>query len=463
MANFLFYLLSFAVVLGTLIIVHEMGHYAVARWCGVKVLRFAFGFGRIIYSRRVGRDGTEWALAAFPLGGYVKMLDSRVVDGEPGCSAAEAPRAFDRQPVGKRMAIVAAGPGANFVLAIVLYWALFWHGVEEPRALLGAAAPASIAARAGIENGERVTRVGPNQVATWADFRWAIVSSAGNTADGTGLIEVETINARQEINVRRLDLTPIVDGKFEGDPLEALGISFFRPPMPPVLGKVVAGGVAAAAGLQVGDVIVAIAGEPVADWSEVVHHIRLAAGKPLDLSFRRAGEVHQVNLVPQVENGVGRIGVAVQDSLDPEQRRRQIMMTVEYSPLVALGKAVNETWEKSAFSLKMIGRMLIGEVSWRNLSGPVTIADYAGQSARLGADYFIRFLAMVSISLGVLNLLPVPVLDGGHLMYHIVELIKRSPVSPRSMEIGQQIGMALLFSLITFAFYNDINRLLVGS
>lgn len=463
MANFLFYLLSFAVVLGTLIIVHELGHYSVARLCGVKVLRFAFGFGRVIYSRRFGRDGTEWAIAAFPLGGYVKMLDGRELDGEVACPPAELARAFDRQPVGKRMAIVAAGPGANFLLAIVLYWGLFWHGVEEPKALLGPSAPASIAAKAGIENGERVSRVGRDQVATWADFRWAIVSQAGNSAETGGLVEVETINERNEINIRRLDLTPVVADKFEGDPLTALGISFYRPRIAPILGKVMHGGVAEGAGLQAGDQIVAIGSVPIADWSEIVQHIRGAAGKQLELTFQRAGEMHAVTLVPQGEDGIGKIGVGVRDSVDPAQRRQQIMMTVEYSPLVALGKAVSETWEKSVFSLKMIGRMLIGEVSWKNLSGPVTIADYAGQSARLGADYFIRFLAMVSISLGVLNLLPVPVLDGGHLMYHIAELIKRSPVSQRSMEIGQQIGMALLFSLITFAFYNDINRLIAGS
>lgn len=455
MNNFLFYLLSFIAVLGTLILVHEFGHYAVARLCGVKVLRFAFGFGRVLYARRLGKDGTEWALAAFPLGGYVKMLDSREAEGQE----IDTRRAFDHQPVGKRMAIVAAGPGANFLLAIVLYWFLFWHGVEEPRALLGTPAPASIAAHAGIQNGEQVTRVGAESIATWADFRWAVVSQAGVN----GTIEVETINPRREINIRRLDLTPVVDSKFEGDPFEALGISFYRPHIPPVLGKIMPDGIAQQAGMQAGDLIVSIDGQSVSDWSDVVHQIRGAAGKRLIVDFQRGQQMLQVSLTPRGEDGVGRIGVGVQDTVDAATRRQQIMMTVAYSPATALGKAMGETWEKSLFSLKMIGRMLIGEVSWKNLSGPVTIADYAGQSARLGADYFIRFLAMVSISLGVLNLLPVPVLDGGHLMYHIIELIKRSPVSQRTMEIGQQIGMALLFSLITFAFYNDINRLLIGS
>lgn len=455
MSNFLFYLASFAVVLGTLILVHEFGHYAVARLCGVKVLRFALGFGRTVYSRRLGKDGTEWAIAAFPLGGYVKMLDGR--EGE--VAPAEAHRAFDRQPVGKRMAIVAAGPGANFLLAILLYWGLFWHGVEEPRALLGAPAVASVAAQAGIENGDRVTRVGKVEVAAWSEFRWEIVQQAASKAP----VELETINMRREINIRRLDLSPIVDGKYEGDPLERLGITYYRPQIAPVLGLVAAGGVAEQAGLRSGDEIVAIDDVAIDTWSAVVQKIRAAAGKSLRLSFKRGDEVHTVALVPVLEQGVGRIGVGVRDPLDPGQLRQLMMTTVSYGPLTSLSKAVAETWDKSVFSLQMLGRMLIGEVSWKNLSGPVTIADYAGQSARMGADYFIRFLALVSISLGVLNLLPVPVLDGGHLMYHIIELIKRSPVSERAMEIGQQIGMALLFSLITFAFYNDINRLLFGS
>ena len=455
MSNFFFYPAAFAVLLATLIVVHEFGHYAMARLCGVKVLRFALGFGRIVFSRQIGRDKTEWAIALFPLGGYVKMLDGREGDLAPE----EAHRAFDRQTVGKRMAIVAAGPGANFLLAIILYWALFWQGVEEPRPLLGAPVPASVAAVAGVANGERVLKVGNNAVATWPEFHWEVVQQA----TAAKVLTLETINLRHEINVRHLDVSPIIEGKYEGDPLDKLGITFYRPKLAAVLGKVLPGGVADRAGLASKDEVLMVDDQHIDDWSALVQRIRAATGKPLLLTVRRGLQQLEFSVTPQLEQGVGRIGVGVSDPLTPEQRRQFMLTTIRYEPLAALSKAVTETWDKSVFTLQMMGKMLIGEVSWKNLSGPVTLADYAGQSARLGADYFIRFMALVSISLGVLNLLPVPVLDGGHLMYHIIELIKRSPVSERAMEIGQQIGMALLFSLITFAFYNDINRLLFGS
>ncbi len=455
MSGFLHYLLAFAVVLGVLIIVHEFGHYLAARWAGVRVLRFSVGFGRPLLSRRFGRDGTEWTVAAFPLGGYVKMLDER--EGE--VSPDELPRSFNRQPVGHRMLIVAAGPAANFVLAILLYWALFWYGSEEFRPILGAPAISSPAAAAGIENGEMVLRVAGEGVQTWQEMRWLLLQRAADHDQ----IELELLNLRQEIVVRRLDLTVVRQSGWEGDALDKLGLSLYRPRLPPIVGSVSAGGAAQAAGLQSGDEIVAIDGEAIDAWADLVAVVRRSPGQALQMEVLRQGLRQELTVRPSAvdEQGreIGRIGAAVRDG---GQTREQMMITVRYGPVSAFAKALAETWDKSTFTLVMIGRMITGEVSWRNISGPVTIADYAGQSARLGLDYYLKFLALVSISLGVLNLLPIPILDGGHLLYYLVEIVKRGPVSERAMEIGQQIGLTLLIMLMAFAFYNDINRLFSG-
>ena len=466
MSNFLFYLAAFAVVLGVLIVVHELGHYWVARLCGVKVLRFSIGFGRPVFSLFSGVDRTEWAVGAFPLGGYVKMLDER----EAPVAAQELHRAFNVQPVGKRMAIVAAGPLANLLLAVLVYWGLFYSGTEELRPILGAPPAASAAAEAGIQNGEVVVRVDGRPVQTWQDFRWELLQSSVNKSAGAeggepdpGYVSIEVQDARQQIVFRRLNLAPLREQGYEGDPLGLLGVNFFRPQLAPVFGKVTPGSPAEAAGLLSGDRVLAVDGVAIEFWSDVVQKIRNAPDQPLRLSILRDDARLEISVVPEGygDRGarIGRIGVGVRDA---GPSRDELTVTVRYDVLTALSKAVEETWEKSSFSLVMMGKMLTGEVSWRNLSGPVTIADYAGQSARMGIDYYLKFLALVSISLGILNLLPVPVLDGGHLMYHMIEIIKRGPVSERFMEIGQQIGLALLLLLMAFAFYNDINRLISG-
>jgi len=453
--NFLSYLVPFAVALGLLIIVHEAGHFFIARWCGVKVLRFSVGFGRPLLMRRFGRDATELAIGAFPLGGYVKMLDER--EGE--VSPAELPRAFNRQNVAKRFAIVLAGPTANFLLAIVLYWALFIHGVEELRPVLGAPVAQSTAERAGVEEGEVVRRVGEREIATWQELRWEILQRALEK----GVVVVETINPRQEINVRHMDLSQLETADLEGDVLETIGLRFYRPVVAPIVAKVTTGSVAEAAGLQPNDRIASVNGEETPDWAKVVGLISRSPGREIALEFVRDGVSKTVRLTPaEVEDHgrrIGRIGMAVQDS---GVARPELLTEVRYGVVEALGKAARQTWETSVFSLKMMGRMVVGELSWKNLSGPVTIADYAGQSARMGWSHYLRFLALISISLGVLNLLPIPLLDGGHLMYYIVEIIRGGPVSERVMEIGQQIGLALLVMLMAFAFYNDINRLISG-
>jgi len=449
-----FYLLAFVVVLGVLIVVHEFGHYVAARWCGVRVLRFSVGFGHALWQRRLGKDGTEWAIGIFPLGGYVKMLDER--EGE--VAPEERVRAFNRQSVGKRSLIVAAGPAANFVLAILVYWAVFMHGSDELLPILGTPPVASPAAIAGVVNGEQVRTIDGQAVATWNDLRWTLLRKAASQESA----DLEVINEQREIAVRRLPLQAAGDEGWEGDALDRLGIRFFRPDLPPVIGKVMPGSPGEVAGIRSGDMILAVDGVEVRNWHDFVLQVRGAGDRQVRIDLSRNGAAVAVDVVPEAisERGkrIGRIGVAVADNRDG----REVRVFVRYGFLAAGGKALAETWDKSVFSLVMLGKMVTGEVSWRNLAGPVTIADYAGQSARLGVDYYLKFMALISISLGVLNLLPIPVLDGGHLLYHIIEVVRRRPLTERAMEIAQQIGLSILFVLMAFAFFNDMNRLLSG-
>lgn len=455
MSDLPFYLAAFAVVLGVLIVVHELGHFLVARWCGVKVLRFSVGFGRVLWQRRLGRDGTEWAVSAFPLGGYVKMLDER--EGE--VAKTELHRAFNRQSVGKRSLIVAAGPLANFALAILLYWVVFMYGSNELLPVLGTPPAGSPAAIAAITNGEQVRSVDGQPVATWNDLRWLLLEKAVDYET----VEMELVNERGEIAFRRLALNSVAEQGWEGDALDHLGIRFFRPNVPPVIGDVVKGGPSATAGLLTGDRVVAVDGQPVDLWLDFVSIVRESGGRSLHLEIRRGDETLGFDIVPESvsERGraVGKIGVAVKEVPGSP---REIRTFIRHGFVESGRLAVAETWNKAVFSLVMMGKMLVGEVSWKNLSGPVTIADYAGQSARLGLDYYLKFMALVSISLGVLNLLPIPVLDGGHLLYHMIEVVRRRPLSERSMEVAQQVGMSLLFALMAFAFFNDIARLFNG-
>jgi len=449
-----FYLAAFVVVLAVLIVVHEFGHYLAARLCGVKVLRFSVGFGRVLWQRRLGLDQTEWAVSLFPLGGYVKMLDEREGDVAP----AEAHRAFNRQSVGRRSIIVAAGPFANFLLAMLLYWLVFMQGSLELLPVLGTPPQGTPAAMAAIANGEQVRTLDGQPVATWNDLRWMLLQKAVEQE----IVELEVINERDEIAVRRLYLGAAAEKGWEGDALEHLGINFYRPAFPPVIGRLVSGAPAERAGLLAGDRVLSLDGQVIATWHELVVFIRDAADRTVRVEFERGGQVDVIELQPEAiqERGrtVGKIGVAVADA----HAGRELRTFVSYGFFAAGAKAVAETWDKSVFTLVMMGKMLTGEVSWKNLSGPVTIADYAGQSARLGLDYYLKFMALVSISLGVLNLLPIPVLDGGHLMYHMIEVVRRRPLTERTMEIAQQIGISLLFVLMAFAFFNDLNRLFSG-
>jgi regulator of sigma E protease len=453
--NLLQTIAAFVIALGALVIVHEYGHYLVARLCGVKVLRFSIGFGLPLWKRRFGRDQTEWVVAAVPLGGYVKMLDER--EGE--VAPQELDRAFNRKNVWRRFAVVIAGPIANFLFAILLYWLLFMHGVQEARPVVAAPQPGTPAASAGFESGETIRAINGEPVASWQEVRWHMLQLALERQQ----VKVEVINRNNQLNWRTLDLSPLDAEQLEGDTLTLIGLKLYRPEISPVIGQIVSGSVAEQAGLQPGDRILSANGRSIASWDALVEMVRTHPGLELRLTYQRGGERGELALFPQTvqQNGstVGRIGAAAK--LD-QQAMEKLVTVVRYGAATALAKAVEKTWDTSVFSLRMLGRMLIGQVSWKNLSGPVTIADYAGQSAQLGLVSYLSFLALISISLGVLNLLPIPLLDGGHLMYYTVEIFKGSPVSDRMMEIGQKLGLTLLLVLMAFAFYNDINRLISG-
>jgi regulator of sigma E protease len=446
---------AFVFALGVLIVIHEYGHYLVARLCGIKVLRFSVGFGRPLWKVRRGRDQTEWVIAALPLGGYVKMLDEHEGPVAPG----ELHRAFNRQSVWRRIAVVVAGPAANLLLAIAFYWALFVGGVQEAKPVLAAPEPGTVAEASGIARGETILKINGEPVASWQQVRWQLLQLAVEKQPA----RLEVIDAKQRLTWRTLDLSRFDLEGFDSDPLARLGLRLNRPDVAPIIGTVVPGSVAEAGGLRAGDRVISIDGGAILVWEDVVKAVRAHPAETLQLQILREGNRIEIRLRPEVvqQNGerFGRIGAAPQVDAGA---MKDLVATVRYAPWPALVLAFERTWETSAFSLKMLGKMAIGEVSWKNLSGPVTIADYAGQSAQLGIGAYVAFLALISISLGVLNLLPIPLLDGGHLLYYLVEIFKGSPLSERAMELGQRLGLTLLLSLMAFAFYNDLNRLLAG-
>jgi regulator of sigma E protease len=444
----------FVVTVGLLVTFHEFGHYVAARLMGVRVLRFCVGFGKPLWTYRHGA-GTEWVLAAIPLGGYVRMLDGRTDD----VAAYERHLAFDQQRLWRRSFIVAAGPAANFLLAILFYWVLFVHGVQGLAPVLAAPPAGTIAAEAGFVAGERVVSIDGAPIVTFSDLRWQLVQSALRGVT----VSVTVRDDRQQMFVRKLDLGRVPAGDMESDYGARLGLTPFEPTYPAVLGEVVAGGPASMAGLRPGDRVVAVQGEPVDSWRQMVTRVAANPGVMLRMDIVRDG-VHALvlNVTPRADlvggKTVGRIGVELDRALQ-RQYSANLYTMVRLSVPSALPEAVAKTWDMAAFSVKMIGKMLVGQVSWKNLSGPVTIADYAGRSAAIGFNAFMEFLALISISLGVINLLPVPVLDGGHLMYHLIEAIKGRPLSDRALEIGQRVGLGVIVFLAFFAIYNDLGRL----
>ena len=438
---------AFALALGILIVVHEMGHYLLARACGVKVLRFSVGFGRVLV-KRVDRHGTEWALSLIPLGGYVKMLDEREGDVSP----AERHRAFNTQAVGNRIAIVAAGPIFNLVLAALLYASINLAGVDEPAPVVGAPVAESIAARGGLQAGDRITAVDGQSVTAWSEVRWLLLDQV--THQGTARLAVTT--AAGAPAERRLDFAGVSLDDMEGDVLARNGLKLVDPK--PVVRGLIEGGAAQAAGLKTGDRIVAAGDVAAPGATQFIDIVKAHADKPLPVQVVRDGATLTIPVQPQAVTdpatgqSAGRIGAQIGGDLE--------MVTLRYGPIDSLVKGVQRTGEVSWFSLRMLGKMLTGDVSWRNLSGPVTIADYAGQTARLGLSYYIAFMALVSVSLGVLNLLPIPVLDGGHLLYYFVEIVRGSPPPERWSDIGQRAGLGILVALMAVALFNDVARLL---
>lgn len=449
-------LAAFLVTLALLITVHEYGHYQVARWCGVKILCFSIGFGKPIFSKRMGSDQTEFVIAALPLGGYVKMLDEREA---PVNNPQDLPRAFNRQSVWKRIAIVVAGPLANLLLAIFLYWILLMSGMPGLRPILGEVPANTAAAYSGMQAEDTIVRVGNSEVKTWQDVRWALLRESLQSK----ILEIEVKSSRGEGRLYQLDVSGIKTDEAETDFLDKLGLTLYQPRLPARVGEIIAGSAAERSGLRMGDEIKSVNETVVTDWDAFAKLIQKNAGKNLSLKLQRNGVNVSLNIIPDTVNTgtetIGRIGAAYVMSKHETER---LMTEVKYPVFSALSHAGKQTWDTSVFSLKMLGGMLTGAVSWKSMGGPITIGSAAGKSAMAGWKVFFSFLALISISLGVLNLLPVPVLDGGHLMYYVIEIFKGSPVSEQAMEMGQRVGIALLVLLMASAFYNDINRLIQG-
>lgn len=441
--------LALVVTLGVLITVHEFGHFWVARRCGVRVLRFAIGFGRPLW-RRTARDGVEYVIGAVPLGGYVRMLDEREGEVPPE----QLDQAFNRQTVGRRAAIVAAGPAFNFAFAILAYLILYLSGVSQVRPVLAEAAAGTPAAIAGIRDGDEVLAVGDVTVQGLDEL---LMRVAEQMEPGEAL-KLRVRDADGRVLERRLPLPEDLDT--DGSLLARLGLQPWRPSLPAVIGSIKPDSPAAAAGLQDGDRIVSVDDQRVADWQDFATRVRAKPEADLRLQIERDGSPLSVRLRPvRIETAQGAVGQIGAFAAVPQSLADSLRVVVRYGPIDATVAAVERTWEMSAFTLRMLGRMLTGRASLDNLSGPLTIAQMAGQSASIGLSAFLSFLALVSISLGVLNLLPVPVLDGGHLAWYAIETIKGSPVSEAVQSAGQRVGLAVLLVMMGLAFYNDLARL----
>jgi len=443
----------FILTLGLLITFHEFGHYWVARKLGVKVLRFSVGFGKSLWVKRHGPDQTEYAVAALPLGGYVKMLDER----EGPVANHELHRAFNRQSVGRRAAIVVAGPLFNFVLAVVLLWLTYMLGVAGLRAVVGEVHPASPAAEAGFQPGDEIVAVGESEARTWN----AVILTLLDRGLAGGAVPVSVLDAAGNPAQRHIDLGGLAASLNQGNVLDVVGLRPAVRRIPPIIGQVEAGSPAARGGLQTGDRVVAVDGQSIDDWGAWVEYVRARPDVPIQMQIERGGETLTLEITPaprQDRSGThGRIGAAVQEpeSLDQDN----LTVVLQYGPVAAVGQALVKTWDVTLLTLRLLAKMVVGEVSLDNLSGPLSIAQYAGGTASIGLVPFLTFLAIVSVSLGVLNLLPIPVLDGGHLLFYAVEAVKGSPVSPATEMLGQRIGLVIILMMMVFAFYNDLVRI----
>lgn len=442
--------LALALTLGILVTLHEYGHFWVARRCGVKVLRFSVGFGKPMFSW-YDKHGTEFAVAAIPLGGYVKMLDER----EGPVPEELRDQAFTSKPPGQRIAIAAAGPVANFIFAIFAYWLLSVVGVTHVAPIVGQIADESVAERVGLQEGMEIHAVDGHRVSSWRDVNMRILERTGE--HGLISMEVSENGARGTVSGELAgwglsDDTP--------NPLAEFGITPWRPAVPPVLGQISDGGRAQAAGLQPGDRIVAVDGESISSWFELVEFIRNAPEQTLQVTIERNGAEQAVSVTPEAktqESGesIGFVGAGVEAISWPEE----VLRDVSYGPFAAVPVALSETWADTRLTLVAIKKMVTGLLSPTNLSGPITIARVAEASVSSGFEDFVRFLAYLSVSLGILNLLPVPVLDGGHIVYYTIEALRGKPLSEQAQAFGLRIGMAMILTLMVFALYNDLMRL----
>ncbi|WP_323154244.1 RIP metalloprotease RseP [Pseudomonas alvandae] len=447
----LYMIVGTLVALGVLVTFHEFGHFWVARRCGVKVLRFSVGFGMPLL-RWHDKKGTEFVVAAIPLGGYVKMLDER--EGE--VPADQLDQSFNRKTVRQRIAIVAAGPIANFLLAIVFFWALAMLGSEQVRPVIGAVEAGSVAARAGLGAGQEIVAIDGEPTSGWAAVNLQLVRRLGESGSLQLMVREQGSTADSP---RELVLDNWLKGADEPDPIRSLGIRPWRPALPPVLAELDPKGPASAAGLKTGDRLLAFDGQPVSDWQQVVDSVRVRADTKIMLRVERDGASIDVPVAlaarGESKAPTGYLGAGVKAVDWPPEMIRE----VSFGPVAAIGEGVRRTWTMSVLTLDSLKKMLFGELSVKNLSGPITIAKVAGASAQSGVADFLNFLAYLSISLGVLNLLPIPVLDGGHLLFYLIEWARGRPLSDRVQGWGIQIGISLVVGVMLLALVNDLGRL----
>jgi regulator of sigma E protease len=447
----LYMLFGTLIALGVLVTIHEFGHFWVARRCGVKVLRFSIGFGTPLL-RWHDRQGTEFVVAAIPLGGYVKMLDEREAEVAPE----QLSQAFNRKSVNQRIAIVAAGPLANFILAFVFFWLLAMLGSQQVRPVIGAVAPASLAENAGLQAGQELLAINGEPVTGWAAVNLQLVRRLGES----GTLEVLVREAGSTVQSQhQLRLEDWLQGVAEPDPINALGIEPWRPQIAPILAELDPDGPAYAAGFKIGDLLLTLNGAPLAQWQQVVEQVRGLAGQKVLFGVQRADQLIDVSVTLASRGDTaassGYLGAGVQAPQWPADMLRQ----VSFNPAEAVIEGLRRTWTMSVLTLDSMKKMLIGQLSVKNLSGPITIAKVAGASAQSGLGDFLNFLAYLSISLGVLNLLPIPVLDGGHLLFYLVERVRGRPLSERVQAWGMQIGISMIVGVMLLALVNDLGRL----
>jgi regulator of sigma E protease len=453
--SFVWYLIWFVVAVGLLVTVHEFGHFWVARRLGFKVLRFSIGFGRPLLTRVAGADRVEYVVAAVPLGGYVKLLDEREGPVEPH----DLPRSFTHRPPWQRILVLLAGPVFNILFAVLVLWAMLWvNGVTEVRAKVGDVTTGSIAARAGLRSGDEIRAINGAAVTGQRD----VVFDLLDAMSGRGQALLTVLGAAGETRQANLSVEDATERRRLTEPAElfrGLGFQFWTPPVPPVLGPVTPDGPAARAGLAAGDRIVAIDSVAVNDFRQIVDYISARPGERVNIEYRRGGATHNVPVTVASEEAAGRrIGrIRVQQPAGVTYPPDMLLHT-ELGVSGALARAGGEAWNMSLLQARLFWRMVLGRVSLKNLSGPLSIAEFAGDSAEAGVASFMSFLVLISLSLGFLNLLPIPILDGGQILFQLVEWLKGSPLSDRAQALGQQVGIALLIVLMGVALYNDIAR-----